>query len=58
MGDFNQVVDPQEKKGGRPVSFYHIRPLQDMIDQCQQVYMGIDGPRFTWSNMRKGVENI
>lgn len=58
MGDFNQVTSPHDKKGGRAPIRSHMQHIQDFIDQCGFVDMGFVGSKFTWSNMRKGSDNI
>lgn len=58
MGDFNQIAEDHEKKGGGPLRHNMMRQLQDIVDVCALVDLGFDGPCFTWSNMRIGVHNI
>ena len=52
MGDFNEVVNEQEKFGGNPVNQNRIRPYVDCMNCCGMLDLGFSGPRYTWSNKR------
>lgn len=54
LGDFNQVSNVSEKKGGRPPNSQGMQQFNYMIFECALPDMGFVGPRFTWSNMREG----
>lgn len=58
MGDFNQVMDEREKRGGQDVCMSRVRQLKSMIDACNLIDLGFEGPLFTWSNIRQGQTNI
>lgn len=51
-GDFNQVLEDRDKRGGRTVKQCRVKPLCEMLESCELMDMGFVGPRFTWSNMR------
>lgn len=36
----------------------HAIPFVHMVCTCGLVDMGFTGPKFTWSNMRRGLENV
>ena len=54
IGDFNQ----SEKIGGRPVSSSSNCPFKNFIDHFGMIDVGFVGNLFTWTNNRKGLENI
>lgn len=54
VGDFNQVLDDSEKRGGKPIAQYRARPFREMVNGCALIDIGFEGLRFTWSNMRRG----
>lgn len=58
IGDFNQALTTADKKGGRKLDGHKVQRFHQMIDDCALIDMGFHGPRFTWSNMRKGVGQI
>ena len=52
LGDFNVVVDPSEKKGGRPYQASEGLELLDFMT-CAGVFdAGYSGSRYTWCNNR------
>lgn len=55
LGDFNQLLDRSEKRGGRPLAQCQVRQLREMIDRCELIDMGYEGSKYTWSNMRSGL---
>ena len=52
MGDFNEVVNEQEKFGGNPISQNRIRPYVDCMNCCGMLDLGFSGPKYTWTNKR------
>lgn len=54
VGDWNQVVAPEDKLGGRPVTSGPTNSLWSVISDCALVDVGFSGSKFTWSNMRLG----
>ncbi|XP_038973680.1 uncharacterized protein LOC120105382 [Phoenix dactylifera] len=58
-GDFNCIVDPQEKMGGKPFSFERkIREFQDFLMMNGLVDLGFAGPKFTWCNNQQGQARV
>ncbi|KAL4343275.1 uncharacterized protein LOC107646037 [Arachis ipaensis] len=47
-GDFNEIGDVSEKKGGAPCDMLQIRRFRDWIDDCNLINLGFKGTRFTW----------
>lgn len=58
IGDYNQVLSPNEKRGGLPVSTAQVRSFLEVIRTCELLDIGYSRPKFTWSNMRRGMANI
>lgn len=58
IGDFNQIVHHSEKCGGVPTAEVRLRAFQQVIMSCNLIDLGFSGPRFTWSNMRKGLAHV
>lgn len=54
IGDFNQVMYQEDKKGGRPVGGPSTERMQHLIDICALMDLPYTGPRFTWSNGQEG----
>ncbi|XP_075654705.1 uncharacterized protein LOC142624853 [Castanea sativa] len=52
MGDFNEILHPDEYwgKGARP--FTQIIEFQRVVDDCSLLDLGFEGPKFTWCNNR------
>lgn len=52
VGDFNQILHSDEKKGGQVVQQASLRPFRKVVTCCDLIDLGFSGPRFTWTNMR------
>ena len=48
-GDFNKVLNAEEKFGGRAVDFQRALRFQDCLNHCRMIDLGLSGPKFTWS---------
>ncbi|XLR08090.1 hypothetical protein S83_036028 [Arachis hypogaea] len=48
IGDFNDIADPSEKKGGGRVDIGACRRFRKWIDDCSLLDLGAVGNRFTW----------
>lgn len=57
-GDFNQIVDPLEKSGGRPATWTQLTSLWNCFTDYGLVDLGFSGPKFTWTNNRTGRGKI
>lgn len=58
MGDFNEVMWSFGKWGGNSKLWQNKKRFQDFIQYCGLVDLGFFCPSFTWSNSRKGDDNI
>ena len=58
IGDFNSILAQSEKQGGRPVTSSSQCHLRSFINHFGMIDLGFAGNPFTWSNNRKGLENI
>lgn len=47
-GDFNDIKDPIEQKGGGNVNEGKCQKFLDNINRCRLIDMGSEGPRYTW----------
>ncbi|XP_074326914.1 uncharacterized protein LOC141664858 [Apium graveolens] len=48
IGDMNNVLNQEDKKGGRPYPTWLIRGLQSVLDDCDLNDMELQGYRYTW----------
>lgn len=58
MGDFNEVLCQEEKKGGRIVGHDQAKYFKEVIDSNGLINLGFTGIPFTWSNKQKGSDLI
>nr|XP_016448725.1 PREDICTED: uncharacterized protein LOC107773821 [Nicotiana tabacum] len=49
-GDFNVILDPDEKRGGRPHKMYKSLDFSSCMNNCEVMDLGFVGPKFTWCN--------
>ncbi|KAL1357221.1 hypothetical protein HN51_009176 [Arachis hypogaea] len=47
-GDFNEISDPSEKKGGALCDTNQIHRFKEWVDACNLIDLGYHGTRFTW----------
>ncbi|XP_038985573.1 uncharacterized protein LOC120111755 [Phoenix dactylifera] len=58
-GDFNCIVDPQEKRGGRPFTFERkVMEFQDFLTSNGLIDLGFSGSKFTWCNNQQGQARV
>lgn len=58
IGDFNDVISPNEKKGGNLLSSSSSSCLANGLQECNLIDIGFKGNPFTWNNKRLGDANI
>jgi hypothetical protein len=58
IGDFNSILVQSKKQGGRPLTSSSHYPFRRFINHFGMIDLGFAGNPFTWSNNRKGLENI
>lgn len=58
MGDYNQIMWTCEKKGGNITSWQDMRNFREAISHCSLSDLGPTQNAYTWSNGRKGNQNI
>lgn len=51
-GDFNQILAPQEKQGGRPLNVSSSLCFLQSMYKCNLHDLGFHCPKFTWCNQR------
>ncbi|XP_074289100.1 uncharacterized protein LOC141614240 [Silene latifolia] len=49
-GDFNAIMDGHERIGGAPVTNAEIRPLYQVVHDCQLADLSAKGSFYTWNN--------
>lgn len=54
IGDWNQVLVPADKSGGRPVGSLMSNSLWQVVLRCALLDLGFTGSKYTWSNHRQG----
>lgn len=54
-GDFNDIVDSSERRGGGPINTRKCHLFRDRIQQCGLIDMGSVGSKFTWKGAMHGV---
>ena len=54
IGDFNELLEVSDKRGGVPRSHTQMQSFQDALDSCGFVDLGFSGPDFTWHRRRRG----
>ncbi|KAH0642539.1 hypothetical protein KY290_034120 [Solanum tuberosum] len=57
-GDFNVILDPEEKMGGKTHKMRDSLDFSSFMDACEVVDLGFTGPKFTWCNNRKPRKRI
>jgi exonuclease III len=58
IGDFNMIVEEEEKEGGKPGCASAPNFLKDLIFYLGVVDLGFSGNKFTWTNKRWGKNSI
>lgn len=48
IGDMNNVCTQNDKKGGRPYRQRLIEGFQEVLEDCNLLYMNLTGHQFTW----------
>ncbi|XP_016195052.1 uncharacterized protein LOC107636029 [Arachis ipaensis] len=48
VGDFNEIADPSEKKGGGRTDVGACKRFKRWIEECMLIDLGSVGPKFTW----------
>ena len=54
MGDFNEILQSEEKRGGRIRPHVQMQAFRDVLDVCGFVDLGFTRPEFTWHSRRHG----
>ncbi|KAF7143420.1 hypothetical protein RHSIM_Rhsim05G0112800 [Rhododendron simsii] len=58
IGDFNQVLNVEDKRGGNLPNLGRIRAVREMLEDCGLTNLECKGPKFTWRNNRSDGEFI
>ena len=54
FGDFNELLEVKDKRGGAPRAHNQMQMFRDALDQYGFVDLGYSGPDFTWHGLRRG----
>ncbi|KAL0413245.1 UNVERIFIED_CONTAM: putative mitochondrial protein [Sesamum radiatum] len=57
-GDFNELLDQSEKRGGQPRPLWQIRNFHRALENCALSDLGFKGDPFTWSNNHQYPDTI
>ncbi|KAK7282470.1 hypothetical protein RIF29_11279 [Crotalaria pallida] len=58
MGDFNQILGPEDKVGGAGIDFQGVQVAQTCLQECELHEIPFIGNRFTWCNRQKHPNTI
>lgn len=58
VGDFNAIVDLEEKSGGSSQLSSQNRRFSEWINGAELIDLGHHGPCFTWTNKRPSAANV
>uniref|UniRef100_A0A2N9IIB3 Reverse transcriptase domain-containing protein n=1 Tax=Fagus sylvatica TaxID=28930 RepID=A0A2N9IIB3_FAGSY len=58
FGDFNEVLNQVDKRGGRPLTSSSTNGFNSLINQQGLVDLGFSGNPYTWTNKRHNFANI
>ena len=58
MGDLNEILQPEDKEGGRPVGETSSNAFADIVFDHGLLDLGFVGNPFTWSNRRPAPSNV
>ena len=48
IGDFNELLHVQEKRGRQPRAYSLMQTFRDVLDHCGFMDLGYSGPDFSW----------
>lgn len=58
IGDFNNVLSVEDRRGGQPVLAHEFQAFNECIDQCMLSQMRWIGDHFTWCNRQTNDNRI
>ncbi|XP_023926559.1 uncharacterized protein LOC112037983 [Quercus suber] len=57
IGDFNAILNSDEKLSSRPPSYNQMDDFREVLDRCSLVDLSFIGYPFIWNNKRPGLAN-
>ena len=54
FGDFNELLQVEDKQGGAPHAHYLMQAFRDVLDLCGLVDLGYSSPDYTWHGRCRG----
>lgn len=58
FGDYNEIITTKEKFGGKKHSSKRMHDFNCLLNDCNLLDLGFNGPKYTWSNYRKSNLNL
>ncbi|CAM8900258.1 unnamed protein product [Rhodiola kirilowii] len=58
LGDFNEILSLNEARGGRMRNQWQIHNFRRVVEDCHLIDLGFVGYPYTFSNRRKGEEEV
>lgn len=58
MGNFNEILRVEEKKGWLDRPERQMQEFHDALDYCGLKDLGYNGFSFTWCNQKPGIQNV
>ncbi|XP_015933190.1 uncharacterized protein LOC107459476 [Arachis duranensis] len=59
MGDFNEIAEVGEKKGGTRIDDHACQKFREWINNCKLIDLGFVGSKYTWKGgQRKGLDRV
>ncbi|RYR45945.1 hypothetical protein Ahy_A07g031714 [Arachis hypogaea] len=59
IGDFNEIAEEGEKKGGAEIDQHTCRRFRERINNCKLVDLGYVGSKYTWKGgQREGMDRV
>ena len=52
LGDFNEILSEEDKFGGNRANVNKALEFKECLDDCNILYLGFAGPKYTWTNRR------
>ena len=54
FGDFNELLQVEDKQGGAPRAHYLMQAFRDVLDLCGFVDLSYSGSDYTWHGRHRG----
>ncbi|XP_026417183.1 uncharacterized protein LOC113312664 [Papaver somniferum] len=58
LGDFNAIISPEEKFGGKAPNIISMMDFFHCLNECNLIQAPSTGQQYTWSNCQQGTKRI